>query len=321
MNIQELRRRLRYFYDEDIGIIVYFVLQYDGETVIKMADIDNESTLPQLKCYFLNSLNNRIIENEELNVMRISQSDERRNILYEYDLEELPEQLSTILQILRNHRQPIFNFNNDNIKNLKGYIILLGDSDHTLLLYKQHYAIYLIKRDNFLFHEMQERLVRFNKDLIRLDDDFQFLSIDNTLFIKDLDKLERFFGFHEVIMREALITIDCIENSDILESTDVLRESIENITFARKLTKLLDNSPVLGRIPSQAIVDFTKTYPALAGKFKYNEDGSRIRLDTRTSQELFIKLLNDNILKSELTNLYYDSLAKDMIEQVAVGTE
>ena len=37
-------------------------------------------------------------------------------------------------------------------------------------------------------------------------------------------------------------------------------------------------------------------------------------LDTKTSKQLFIKLLNDDFLTSELTRLYYDSLAKDFIE-------
>jgi hypothetical protein len=39
-----------------------------------------------------------------------------------------------------------------------------------------------------------------------------------------------------------------------------------------------------------------------------------INLHTRTAKDLFVKLLNDDFLTSELTKLFYDSLAKDGIE-------
>ena len=46
-------------------------------------------------------------------------------------------------------------------------------------------------------------------------------------------------------------------------------------------------------IKKEAIVDFTKNTPELAGKFKYSEDGIQIRLDTKKSKIAFLKLMND----------------------------
>jgi len=315
LNITVLKEQLGYFLNEDIGVIVYFVLKTENGTVIRMADIDNEQALPSLKAYFLDSVKQRIIEKDDLQVMNISEADERKNVIYEYDLDEIPTELLTISTILENQDQPVFNFNRDNINNVRSYIIVIGDNENKLLLYKHHYAISLIKRDSFLLKKKDERFVKFNEDLIRLDDNFQFLSLNGTLFIKDLDKLEKFFGFHDVIKREAMLSIDIIEQANILADVDVLKESVENITFARKLTKLSANSPVLGTIPIPTIIQFTKVHPALRDKLKYNQGDSKIVLDTSTSQNLFIKLLNDDFLKSELTEMYYDSLAKDQISQ------
>lgn len=319
MNINDLKEQLQFFTQEDIGIIVYFVLKNNNDITIRTADIDNQQALPELKTLFINSIQRQIIDPENIHVMNISESDERNNTIYQYDLEEIPTELSVISAILENPRQSIFNFTQDNIRNIKGYIIMLGDTENKLLLYKQHYAISLIRRDSLLFYKANERFVRLNEDLIRLDDSFQFFSINGNLFIKDLDKLEKFFGFHDVIKREAILSIKNIEDSSILEDVEVLRESIEKITFARKLTRLATNSPVLGTIPVQTIIEFTKNYPALTGKLKYSQDGRKIRLDTKASQELFVKLLNDDFLKSELTNLYYDSLAKDKIQEDLAG--
>ena len=47
--------------------------------------------------------------------------------------------------------------------------------------------------------------------------------------------------------------------------------------------------------------------------FKYSENGSII-LDTKSSQNLFIRLLNDDFLHSELTNNDYVTPAKDKLD-------
>ena len=289
----------------------------DNPISIKLADIDSEQTLPSLKKYFLDSITERIIQKEELQIMNISEADERKNVIYQYDLEERPPELSVISTLLENQIQPNFNFQRDNIKDIKAYVVMIGNNENKLLLYKKHYPISLLKRDSYMMlRKSKERFVRFNEELIRLDSNFQFFALNDILFIKNLDQLERFFGFHDVIKREAMDSISKIEQSNILADTDVLKESVENITFARKLTKLSANSPVLGGdIPIRTIIQFTKNNPALAGKLKYNHDESKIVLDTKNSQNLFIKLLNDDYLKSELTQMYYDSLAKDKINQ------
>ncbi len=74
-------------------------------------------------------------------------------------------------------------------------------------------------------------------------------------------------------------------------------------------------SPILRlNIPKIEVIRFSKTHPALKDKFKYTEDGQTIRLDTKASKKLFIKLLNDEYLHSELTKQYYEAIAKDKID-------
>lgn len=70
-------------------------------------------------------------------------------------------------------------------------------------------------------------------------------------------------------------------------------------------------------LKKETIVEFTKTTSVLAGKFKYSGDGAKIRLDTKKSKRMFLKLLNDSFLRSELTEQYYEASAKDNITQDA----
>ena len=51
----------------------------------------------------------------------------------------------------------------------------------------------------------------------------------------------------------------------------------------------------------------------LSTKFKYNKAGNKFNLKSLNSQMLFIKLFNDDYLKSELTRIDYETLAKDKL--------
>lgn len=94
----------------------------------------------------------------------------------------------------------------------------------------------------------------------------------------------------------------------------VFSSRLDEISFSRKLVSSANDSPVLGVIPNADIVGFTKNHPALKNMFKYSKDGSQFNLKTKKSQNLFLKLLNDDFLQSELTKRYYDSVAKDSID-------
>lgn len=315
MTIEELKDELNYFQEQSVGIIMYFVLKGSGqdELIIKKVDIDSEEALPALKKQFLNSIAEQVIFKVDLDVMDISSADERKNVVYEYDLDEVPQQLKVINEILENENQANFNFKNDALGDLKSYIILIGDTKKKLALYKHHYPISLMKRDRFFLKQSEERFIKFEDDLIRIDDNFQFFSVNGTLFIKDIDKLEKFYGFQDVIKKKATESIDLIDKEGLLEDIEVLKDDVENIAFARKLTKIMGERLVLGKVPRETIIEFTKTNKFLKGKLKYSADGNKIILDTKKSKELFLKLLNDDFLRSELTDAYYASLAKDKL--------
>ena len=133
----------------------------------------------------------------------------------------------------------------------------------------------------------------------------------------DIKSFEKNFAFETLIHQRAEKTIAEIENIDLLEDIQVLKDSTDDPAYARKLSKVMDNSPIIKlNIPNEKIIKFTQTTPGLIGKFKYSEDSKKIRLDTKVSKTAFIKLLNDDFLRSELTELYYASVAKDNVSKV-----
>jgi hypothetical protein len=80
------------------------------------------------------------------------------------------------------------------------------------------------------------------------------------------------------------------------------------------------HSPVLN-IPFNDVKTFIQAHPKLKRRIKFNDDQTRISLQTRTSKELFIKILNDDFLKSELTQLLYDSLKKAAMDNSEEGED
>lgn len=159
---------------------------------------------------------------------------------------------------------------------------------------------------------------RFEKisgdDILRLNGDFQLIRIGDELYVTDVKVLERNLGFNELIFREASTSVGAIGKLGLLEDIQVLKDSAEEVSYARKLSKVKKTSPIFSKnIPKEVIIEFTKTNPGLKNAFKYSDDGLTIRLDTKKSKEAFIKLLNDAFLRSELTKEYYEARAKDNI--------
>ncbi len=212
---------------------------------------------------------------------------------------------------------PVFNSKVDQLNDIKATLTVIGNNKQQICLYKLMAPVNTFKaKKHFYIAKSQERLIKLNDDFLRIVPSAEFFQLDNTLFIINLNQLERNFDFREVIQKEALKGIEAINNLDLIEDISVLNEPLKDMTFARKLTKIANHSPVLkAEIPNETIIDFCKSHETLKGKFKFNEDNSKILLNTKIARNLFIKLLMDDFLTSELTKHNYLSLAKDDITQ------
>ena len=318
MTFTEIKKAINGTTKEPHSIQVYLVLKTDGHLTMRLADIENK-TLPELQTMFESFVADSIIAKDDLQIRNLSSADEAPNAIYEYDYDSFPEELGLFKNFKISEAVSIekFDFSKDDLSTLFGYIIYVGTMENGFLLFKKHYPISLIKRDSFLLGARKSSQ-RFEKlpgdDIIRLNGSIQLLRINETIYIFDIHVLERNLGFSELITQAAIESVDAISILGVIENIDVLNEMTEDPSFARKLSKVKKSSPIfkLG-IKKETIVEFSKTNPGLAGKFKYSEDGSAIRLDTKKSKDLFIKLMNDAFLRSELTQQYYEAISKDNV--------
>ena len=319
MTSDELRNAIVNILEQPHHTQLYFVLKTNNKLILRLADVEDENTTPEIQRLFEGFLKDTIVFNNDMIIRDLSVADESTNVVYEYDYESYPEELNLFKQfrIEEAVKTDHFNFNTDNLSHLFGHIVYIGSMENGIILFKKHYPISLIKRDSFLLGAIKSS-ERFEKlpgeDIIRLNNDAQLLRVGDTIFILDLKILERNMGFSTLIQQAAMETVDAIEELDILDNIEILRQSLNDLSFTRKLSKVKKASPIfkLG-ITKESIVEFINNTQELADKFKYNEDGTRIQLGTKRSKIAFLKLLNDSFLRSELTKQYYEASAKDNI--------
>lgn len=320
MGVEKLRTNIQEVFSKSLIVQVYMLLKKDDEYVLKLANLEDNKTEPEVRNLFKNYINDTIIVNDELAFCELSTDDERANAIYHYDYEEYPEELNifksfNIKEAAEKYEK--FNFSEDDLKNLYGYIIYMGNMDDGILLFKKHFTITLIKRDSFLLGLKKSKelfeLVS-EDDMLRLNGNVQLIIVAGEMYVLDTKILTQNMKFNKLITKAATETVDAINTLGLLEDIQVLRDTVEDFSFARRLSKVKKTSPIfeLG-IPKETIVDFTKRTIQLAGRFKYSDDGQTIRLDTKKSKDAFIKLMNDSFLRSELTEQYYETTAKDRI--------
>lgn len=321
MSLDALRARISdVISDPACSAEFYFLLEDDGQISIKRADID-EGASDELTRKFIETIGSTVLLNDELSLLNISGADDRANAIYRYDLPEVPAQIQNLATVLQRDDFEVFNFEADELAHLEGILVILGHGRQQLALYKHQYPIALLKRDSafsLVRVRNQNRLVKLEDDILRINSKFEFMRIGDEYFIVDIKTLERFFGFHEAVRNIATEGIANIDRADIVVDTAALTARLDDISFSRKLIRAARESPVLGVIPNAQVITFVNTHPALQGRFRLSDDGSKLKLDTKVSQDLFLKLLNDDFLQSELTKRYYASLAKDNLATAAV---
>lgn len=123
--------------------------------------------------------------------------------------------------------------------------------------------------------------------------------------------MQRFFGFEQYIRAGAQKTIEIIRNLDIVDSLEkfVAFENKSKLTNAKKLLKA-KNSPVL-QMKKNDLLENLKKHSRYKTMFKFEED--HIVISSQKEAAAFIKMLNDDIVRSELTGKEYDSSSKMLL--------
>lgn len=321
MQIRKIENEIEEMLSEKHGIMLYAVLKTEDGKIVKFLNIadendDTDNTSSDLLKGFEEIIRSKFaVYNEDDEIMKLSSADERKNALYYYDLDELPPEMERLKDIsVTMNVKEIFNFKEDSLNQIIALIVVVGNENHNLIMYKQQYPVSLLNRDRYMLTPIphENRLKRFDRDILRIDFNYQFFLWNDIIYISDIEKMQKICSFHDIVIKEARTSIQKIEEMNILDNVEVLNDELDNITFARKLTRIYKDSKVLGKVSNRDIIEFSLRHHYFKNNpLKLTESKDKFILDTKKSKETFIKLMNDDLLTSQLTNSDYESLAKN----------
>jgi len=298
---------------ETIGELHFFLVNENNEFILKKGDIEVGTQIKISDDYINNAIN--FFGNEELEIINLSEADNRNNAIFKYDFENPLPEFTHINRLQTNEEDDYYSFSHDDISNLKGYCITYIHENVRLTLYKQHYAVFLLKKDTSISLKFNstDRIEVLDEDIFRLNKSFDFIIIDGDLYVRDIDKLEKNYNFHQIIIENARSSIEIIREYGFIENIESLTDEAEDVSFARKLIKVTQDSPVLREVDKPTLISFIKQYSNgfLLNNLKFNEDEDAIILGSKKSKNTLLKVLNDDYLKSNLTSHLYSSVAKD----------
>jgi len=314
MDAQTLKSALQEFFDrrDVLGVNLYAMLRGEENEGFRKLDVSSDDdSLANLKTLFLDSIQESVLDNDEVSVMDLSSSDERLDAIYRYDI-EVPEDLAYMESVTLSDSEVSLNLTQNELSKIKSLIVEIGDNESQVVLYKTMAAINIFGRSGFFLKKSNTRLEQIQDEFLRVSPGFQLMRVAGEILVFDLKVIEQSFGFKEIIKKEAALGIKAIKDAAIVQNVDVLNELLDDIKYARKFTKVASSSPVLkAGVPNTSIIKFCKQFPKLKGRIRFSEDETQISLDTKVSKDLFIKVLMDDFLTSELTQFHYDSVAKD----------
>ena len=309
MELQDLKDKLNIVNDEanPIGITVHLVKKNEDSTEsILDADISTDLAT-ELKSVFKDAINEKIINNEELDLKNISSTHETINSIFLYDLEEFPQKLSIINEFQAFQNYPNFSFSNDDLEAIKAIIITIGNEENYFSIYKHVYPVTIVRQDKMIgLIPIGNRFEKLNSNILQINSSIDFLFTDETLVVNNLKTLAGAYGYNEVVKNQARAKIELISALDLIDNIEELTNFVDNVKYAKRVLRIQPNSPVL-QLAKTRIIAFIANHPKLCRKIRFNDAGDKISLDTDISKVIAIGILNDDYLKSNLTDLDYES--------------
>ena len=188
-----------------------------------------------------------------------------------------------------------------------GFAIVVGFDTKKMWIYQNIYQTAIIKSKNkvSITYDNNSYCV-LNHDLISFEKRIDAIKIDDTYLISNYKIIEKKFNYKELINNISNEVIKLIKDLNIVENVEKIQQcaGVDKITFAKKLMKAKD-SPVF-KVEKNQLIENAKKSASYSKLIKNNE----FIIDNITKANIFVKMLNDQLLRSELTGEVYDAQVK-----------
>ena len=313
MNKEEMQNSINeiLYADYHCGVTGYVCVKTDNGLQMKkllMTDALRNKMIDIMKSVVTNKfLNDDIVLDSAENIS------DNRNVLYEICQSE-------------DYKPFCFLDNDDEInelfidadkKNIIGMAFKLNYNSKAFWTYQHIYPMQLIDKSRSVLAVIAKGSTYdvLKNDVLKIESKVDILIIGNSLITSNIKLLQNSFGFEKFIRKEAAETIQLIKQMDIVDNIEKIEifEDKQKLTNAKKLMKA-KISPVL-KMDRKELIDQIKKHPRYKEKIKIKDN--KIIVSSQKEANEFIKMLNDDIVRSELTNQEYDSSHKQPLLPMA----
>lgn len=312
----ELREAVGFLFEEGlpIGTELYFVMKDRSLRKVSMG----ESLELALTNRILTTVREEIIEDDKKVFGPMSEADERNKVLCYYDLGDLPAELSFLVEAATKPVDTKFHLIKDGLANIFGIIYRFGIDGKSVTLFKLHKGFDTITRGSRTILMVpipsNDRMERLESTAVKLTGNFDLMLVNGHLIVTSIGVMESTFKVDQLIRDKAAQKLKAIEESGILKDVTKLSGALQNLPVARKLNKASRTSTVL-QLEKSVITRFVEGHLTLSEDLSIDKATHKIEIKTNKHVKVFLQLLDDDFLRSELTGEEYEALLKNRLDR------
>ena len=307
MKKDEIQNQIRAITSKGYKPEIYAVIKSDGIYTLKRF-LAVEALVEQIKNSIDRLLNEQIFS-EDFDIDDFSKIEENKKIFYEIDQDKNYKPFSFLDSIVSEEYKEI------DQPLLKGFIIKVNLNTEHFWIYQHKYHVTLINKKTSIYALLngQNRYEPLIVDVVRFDNKMDLLIIGNSIFTKKINLLQSEFGFDKYIRTEANKEFSKIDKIGILSSSDTLKKMMtaSKLTTAKKLLNIKSSKAT--SFSKDELYNRIRNHSYYKDKFKFDENNHTLIVKSQKDINLFLKMVNDDFLHSELTDADYETNSKHVL--------
>lgn len=313
MKIEDLQQKISFLQSDSEKVLNIYVTTLDSD--VELFNIE-QKYIPEL-CGMFNKYIYGIVSNTENSLEEYSCSSKRENAIYRFDLkgDDNPVEFNRMSSVVNILNPNLFHSDITKINAVYGVI---RDSDNVLSFYKEISPLdktYANKTYLFGKFNHSNDFVKLSESLLRLSPSVQMIHIGEDDILFDIKKLEKSLNLGAVLAKAAQCHIKTLIDRNLIETGDYITNFCSKPQNCKKLIHAMTMSEVIRKdLTNEQIVVFA-TSPKRKNKIKLKvSDDNKFIISSEAEAKRFIKLLDDDYLRSELTETDYEAGPKGLLK-------
>lgn len=300
---------------------MFFIISNNNNCFYRRVNLHDKNTEPLITENFKKSITNEIIKRISVNdsgdviIDNITDMNYEDKGVYYFDIAN--ENKSAIIKIIEEistltvANNPIdFKFNDVDLDNVIGLVYHMSDGDKNIFLYQHRYPNFLHKKSRLSFLGEGDVLVPIPYDMINISKIIDFFVFDGVSYAINIKLLEERYGLTQVInnmvseVTPKIIEMEIVNRSVLAEPEKIFDDMKDDRGFMRKLARVLKNGILELNIDVDIVNEIKNSFPTIGRNIDLINDSNGvkyIKLTSKARKKAFIRLLNDEAVRSVLT--------------------